>query len=284
MVCVRDHHHSQITYMYILIDIGGTKTRVALTEHREAFLEPVVFLTPQDFEEWVLRLKESVTLLTQGRKVHGLVSGVPGTLTENGSIVMTPNLPLWQGIPLKQHLEALFDCKVILKNDTSLVGLGEAVYGAGKGHAIVAYLTISTGVNGVRIVDGHIDHTTFGFEIGHTIIDKNHDVESLISGGALERRYGKPSHEVHDVALWEKINHYAGVFGANTTMYWSPSIVVYGGPVMNDLHIEVIEKEAKQLLHMYPVTPLFVRGTLKDFGGLYGALALSKTIGTAPGL
>jgi fructokinase len=118
----------------------------------------------------------------------------------------------------------------------------------------------------------------FGFEIGHTIIDGVHDVESLISGGALERRFGKPSHEVHDVALWEKINHYAGVFGANTTMYWSPSIIIYGGPVMNDLHIETIEREAKLLLHMYPKTPLFTRGTLKDFGGLYGALALSKKI------
>ena len=45
---------------------------------------------------------------------------------------------------------------------------------------------------------------------------------------------------------------------------------------MNDLHIEVIEKEAKALLTMYKETPKFVRGTLKDFGGLYGALARSK--------
>lgn len=264
--------------MYILIDIGGTKTRVALTEHREAFLEPAVFPTPQDFEEWMTHVKEVIASLSQGRKISGIVSGIPGTLTASEDILMTPNLPLWQGMPIKQRLESLFDCQVILKNDTSLVGLGEAIYGAGKGHRIVAYLTISTGVNGVRIIDGNVDHTTFGFEIGHTIIDRDHDVESLISGGALERRFGKPSHEVHDVALWEKINHYAGIFGANTTMYWSPSVIVYGGPVMNDLHIETIEKEAQQLLHMYPVTPLFIRGTLKDFGGLYGALALSKLL------
>ena len=35
--------------MYLLIDIGGTKTRVSITEHREAFLDPVVFHTPQEF-------------------------------------------------------------------------------------------------------------------------------------------------------------------------------------------------------------------------------------------
>ena len=61
-------------------------------------------------------------------------------------------------------------------------------------------------------------------------------------------------------------------------MYWSPSIIVYGGPVMNDLHIEIIEREAKQFLKMYPQTPVFIRGTLKDFGGLYGALAITKTM------
>lgn len=266
--------------MYILIDIGGTKTRVALTEHREAFLDPVIFATPHNFEDWMRTLKEIIPSLTQGRKMGGIVVGVPGTLTKNGEIEVTPNLPEWKDIPLKKQLGETFDCEVLLENDAALVGLGEAVYGAGKDHPIVAYLTISTGVGGVRIVDGAIDRNIFGFEIGHTIIDvENHkDVESIISGGALEKHFGMPSHEVKDVSLWEKINHYAGVFGANTIMYWSPSVVVYGGPVMNDLHIETIEREAKKFLFMYAETPIFVRGTLKDFGGLYGALALSKKI------
>lgn len=264
--------------MYALIDIGGTKTRVSITEHREAFFEPIVFATPQNFEEWFTRLKEIISSLSQGRKIHGIVAGVPGTLTDDGVIRLTPNLPEWHDTPLKERLVQHFDCTVLLENDTALVGLGEATYGAGKGHPIVAYLTISTGVNGARIVDGNIDRHTYGFEIGHTIIDNHYDVESIIGGGALERRFGKPSHEVHDVALWEKINHYAGIFGANTIMYWSPSIIIYGGPVMNDLHIEIIEREAKEFLHMYPKTPTFTRGTLKDFGGLYGALAQSKKI------
>lgn len=264
--------------MYLLIDIGGTKTRVTITEHREAFIEPVVFHTPQNFEEWTVQLRDAATSLTQGRKISGVVSGVPGMLNDDGCIRITPNLPEWHNMPIRQRLEDIFSCPAILHNDTALVGLGEAVYGAGKGHPIVAYLTISTGVNGVRIVDGAIDHSMFGFEIGHTIIDDHQDVESLIGGGALERRFGKPSHEVHDVSLWEKVNHYAGIFGANTTMYWSPSIIVYGGPVMNDLHIEIIEREAKQFLKMYPKTPVFVRGTLKDFGGLYGSLAVTKTM------
>jgi predicted NBD/HSP70 family sugar kinase len=269
--------------MYILIDIGGTKTRVALTEHREAILPPLVFETPHVFEEWFNKLIQETTTLLQGRKVHGVIVGVPGRLTEDkGSIKNTPHLPQWNGVELKKRIEDRFTCTCILENDTALVGLGEAWYGAGKGYPIVAYVTISTGVNGVRIVNGKIDSNIFGFEIGHTIVNDNKSVEYFISGSALEERYGKPSHEVHNVAVWAEVNHYAGVLGANVTMFWSPSIIVYGGPVMNDLHIEIIEKEAKQVATMYDVMPVFIRGTLKDFGGLYGALALSKEIQETP--
>ena len=264
--------------MYLLIDIGGTKTRVALTEHREAFNDPVIFHTPQDFSEWMIELQGACALITHGRKVDGIVIGFPGTFDTTGTIEHAPNLPLWNDVKLKQELEARFSSTVTLENDTALVGLGEALYGAGKGHAIVAYLTISTGVNGVRIVDGAIDRNTYGFEIGHSIIENERDVESLIGGGHMEKQFGKPSHEIHDVGFWEKINYYAGVFGANTTMYWSPSCIIYGGPVMNDLHIEVIEKEAKRFLGVYKETPVFVRGTLGDFGGLYGGLARAKQV------
>lgn len=268
--------------MYILIDIGGTKTRIAATRSGESFGEPDVFKTPQDFSEWIANIHKCTDTLRNDKELRGVIVGVPGTFTDEGVILRTPNLPHWQGVPLRDHLEKLLGAPITIYNDTALVGLGEAMHGAGKGHAIAAYLTISTGVNGVRIVDGNIDRSTHGFEIGHSIIDVEHekDVESIISGGSLERQFGKPSHEVHDVGLWEKISRYAGIFSANTTMYWSPSIVIIGGPVMNDLHIDIIEKEAKRHLYMYKEHPLFTRGTLKDFGGLYGALVVSRQLET----
>ena len=96
--------------MYILIDIGGTKTRVAVTEHREAFLEPVVFPTPQDFNEWFILLKDTAKTLLQGRKVNGLVAGLPGTFTDEGVIIVTPNLVHWENVSLQQHLSDYFSC------------------------------------------------------------------------------------------------------------------------------------------------------------------------------
>lgn len=267
--------------MYLLIDVGGTKTRITVTKDKDSFETPVVFLTPQDFSTWLATLdKEFATLHISKKDLKGIIVGIPGTFTTQGEIIKTPNLSLWQGTPLSHHLEKLFSVRTHVYNDAALVGLGEAVHGAGKGQPIVAYITISTGVGGTRIVNGKLDANMFGFEIGHTIIDMKteQDVESFISGGALERAFGKPSHEVQDIALWEKISRYAGIFVANTTMYWSPAIIVLGGPVMNDLHIDIIEKEAKKHLFMYKEYPILTRGTLKDYGGLYGALAISSTL------
>ena len=67
-----------------------------------------------------------------------------------------------------------------LANDSDLDGLGEATVGAGKGFNIVAYITVSTGIGGVRIVGGKIDVSTYGFEPGHQIIDADGSIYSEI--------------------------------------------------------------------------------------------------------
>jgi glucokinase len=140
--------------MYLLIDIGGTKTRMTVTEHREAFVDPSVFRTSDEFEAWIHEVRNKSIELTHGRKIQGVVVGIPGKFSKEGVLEHLPNLKKWNGVPMKQRLESIFSCPIIMENDTALVGLGEAVYGAGKGHSIVAYHTISTGVNGVRIVNG----------------------------------------------------------------------------------------------------------------------------------
>ena len=82
-----------------------------------------------------------------------------------------------------------------MENDTALVGLGEATVGAGKGAAIVVYVTISTGANGARIVDGVLDRAAFGFELGEQLLGRAASagtLEELVSGRAIQDRFGAP--------------------------------------------------------------------------------------------
>src|SRR3989344_7879025 len=143
--------------MYLLFDIGGTKMRVAYSRDGHAFEEPRIVATPQNFAVGMQTIERTARELSAGRPLRGVAGGIAGSLDESKEKVFRAgNLSDWAGKPLKKELEKIFHTEVFLENDAALGALGEAVAGVGKGKAIVAYLTISTGVGGARIVNGEI--------------------------------------------------------------------------------------------------------------------------------
>ena len=58
--------------MHLLFDIGGTRTRVALSKDGLGFEEPIIFSTPQDFSQGIQQLKRSWSKTTQrgARYIH----------------------------------------------------------------------------------------------------------------------------------------------------------------------------------------------------------------------
>ncbi len=268
--------------MHLLFDIGGTNTRVSVTEDGETFREPVVYPTPREFEDGMRRLWEAVLDESGGVKTfEKIVGGFPGPLdTEKASLLNAPNLPGWVGKPLKPSLEEMFSAEVLLENDAAQVGLGEAVYGAGKGKRIVAYLTISTGIGGARIVEGNIDTASIGFEPGHQIIGlegkKPVYLEKLASGKALQERHGIHPREITDTRIWDEVTRYVGICVHNTILYWSPDIIVLGGSVMQSLNIKAVTSYLDTCLYLLPTRPDIVHSELGDYGGLYGGLVRLK--------
>lgn len=265
--------------MYILIDIGGTNTRIARTDDKETFGEPVIFSTPQNFNEWFEQAKNIINNLAHGDKVEIISIGIAGIFTQDGSTLhKSPHLPEWAGVNLREKLGGEFSSEVHLENDAAVVGLGEAVFGSGKGHDIVVYITISTGVGGVRIVDGKVDRNKFGFEIGHQIINADgKELEYYLAGSSHEKRFNVPSREIKDPEFWKEVNYYGGILAANTTMYWSPAVIVFGGPVVNDMNLEEVASHAEKFAFMYETMPTFVKSSLGALGGLYGGMAYLKT-------
>ena len=261
--------------MHVLIDIGGTNTRIAVTRDTQSFEEPVIFSTPQNFDAWFSIASETIVKITQGKSVSTVVIGMAGTFSEDRSTIhMSPHLPTWNGLNIKEKIHSAFSCDVILENDTALVGLGEALYGSGKGYDIVVYITISTGVGGVRIVDGHVDRNKIGFEIGHQIVNEDKELEYYLAGSSHQARFGKPSHEIKDLLFWKEVDHYTGILAANTTMFWSPAVIIFGGPVVNDINMDNVIATAKQFTTMYETLPKIVKSSLGSLGGLYGGLVL----------
>lgn len=270
--------------MYLMFDIGGTNMRLAVSEDGKTLAATKVIPTPKDFTEGINIIKQVAEELANGQKIEAVAGGVTGALDKGKSTQLTsPHVGGWIGKPLKAELEKLFGCPVYLENDANLAALGEANYGAGIDHKIVAYLTISTGVGGGRVVDKKIDSNSLGFEPGHQIIvpdgnpcncgGKGH-LESYVSGSGLLKIYQKKAEEITDPKIWNEVARYLAIGLNNVTVFWSPEIIILGGSVMQSINLESVRTYLKEVLFIFPRAPEIAPAKLGDSVGLYGALAL----------
>lgn len=263
---------------YVLFDIGGTNTRVGVSFDGQTISGSETFKTPKDFDEGVHAIENSAKKLLLGQNPSFAAGGVAGPLTRDKSgTVSAPHLPGWSGRPLKLELATRFGCEVFLENDAAMCGLGEAAFGAGKEHSVVAYLTISTGVNGVRIVDRTLDSRHANPEIGHHIVDldgnmRHADLESLIGGAALERRFGQAPDDITNPAVWEDEARITAIAINNIAVFWTPDIVVLGGSLTKKISVERVKMYVKTIMKLFPEVPLVTKSELADLGGLWGAL------------
>lgn len=268
--------------MYLLVDIGGTKMRVARSADLSSFDTPVILDTPQAYEQGVALLVETLRALLGGATPQAIAVGMPGSISADRKTTFNRrNLAGWSGKPLIDYVSRVFPVPITLENDTAMVGLGEAVYGAGGGAPIVAYLTVSTGVNGVRIVDGSIDRSAYGFEIGGQYVPQSAEItfENLISGTAIQERYGKhPKDIAQNDPLWEELALIVAYGVNNSMLHWSPDRFVLGGSMFNEIGISVesVAKHVAVINKKYSAPPEIVHSSLGDLGGLYGGLALLK--------
>lgn len=276
--------------MYILFDIGGTNTRVAISDDLEHVLDIIKFKTPPEYEKGMLAIKEAIENIRKGNSIEGIAGGIRGPLNhEKTSIVSESALHDWVGRSIVGSLERAYGVPVFLENDTAIVGLGEVNFGAGKGYNIVAYHTVSTGVGGARFIGGKLDVASVGFEPGHQILDVDRTIlghaiqptlENLVSGTALEKRRGVKPYEIsQDDHVWDELASHLAYGLKNTIVYWSPDAIVLGGSmVVGDprIPLEAIKKHTVAVLNGFVPCPMILDASLKDDGGLYGAMAFLR--------
>ena len=275
---------------YVLFDVGGSKTRVAVSEDLKTLSEVISFKTPATCEDGVKKIAEAAQKLVGDGRVRMVAGGIRGVLDdEKQGVVNDPGhfLAKWHDEPFTEKLKKKLGAEVCLENDAALAGMGEAVYGAGEGHEIVVYHTVSTGVGGAKIENGMIDDYRQGFEPGHQILDIDHTIlgedveptlENLVSGTAVEKRMGvKPEDIPQDDALWEQLALYLAHGLRNSILYWSPDVIILGGSmIVGDPRIllDDIVEQTNEVIGEVAEVPLILDATLGDSAGLYGAMAL----------
>ncbi|MBM3264965.1 MAG: ROK family protein [candidate division Zixibacteria bacterium] len=189
------------------IDIGGTKLAVVAADRGGNVLHKVRRATeaargPRVIVDTLCDMaREAMTMAaTDPNDIAGIGVSCGGPLdTATGMVYSPPNLPGWDGIPLKAWLEEGLGIATCIENDANASALAEWLYGAGRGYRNVVYMTMSTGIGGGLILDGRLYRGTgdAAGEVGHMTIlpggprcgcGKNGCLEALCSGPAIARR------------------------------------------------------------------------------------------------
>lgn len=189
------------------IDIGGTKLATVVADRTGHILGKVRKPTlAERGPEYALDLlfdmvRETVNLAgLEQNAISAIGVSCGGPLdTKTGIVYSPPNLPGWDALPLKTKLESEFRVPVTIENDANASALAEYRFGGGRGYKAVLYMTMSTGIGGGIVIDGHIYHgaNDSAGEVGHQILlpdgppcgcGKRGCLEALCSGPAIARR------------------------------------------------------------------------------------------------
>src|SRR5580765_3692363 len=106
--------------MYVGVDVGGTKTLVAVLNNSGVIREFRKFPTPHNYDHFLLELRHAVAMLTtRDFKAGGI--GIPASSIDrkHGIGVSFGNLP-WKRVPVLADMEKILQCPMVLENDAKL--------------------------------------------------------------------------------------------------------------------------------------------------------------------
>lgn len=167
----------------IAVDLGATNVRVALVSQEGKILKKIRETTTKQgrngivITNQIIRMIQEICRDIHQKRLAGISISSIGPLDyEKGGPVRSPSIP-FGFVPLVKPLEKTCSLPVHLLNDAKAAALGEKYFGAGKNVKNLVYITISTGIGGGAIVDGHLLLGKGGnaAEIGHMIIDTTYN-------------------------------------------------------------------------------------------------------------
>jgi len=294
------------------IDLGGTKIEGIILEPGKTTTAICRLRVPSEAEKGYEHVKGQIVKLVEmmkassGLKPERLGMGTPGILDPITQTMKNCNSVCLNGMPLKADMEKMLGIPLTLANDANCFALAETLYGVVHDECpdakVVFGVIMGTGVGGGIVFDNKVWSGKQGIagEWGHNILEeggapcfcgKNGDVESTMSGPALEKYYTKISGrklsmkeiaELHyggkDAHATQTINRLTAMFGKAISVIVNildPDAIVIGGGVGN---IEAIYtdglKELKKHIFNNRVETVLLKPKLGDSAGVFGAAGL----------
>ena len=125
----------------IAVDVGGTQIRAAIVSRRGRIMakESYPTLAVEGPDSVISRILLAIDQLLEGKSgasslPDSIILAVAGAIDyDKGLITVSPNLPGWHNVLLRDMVGKRYGLETFLINDASAAALGEHRFGAGKG-------------------------------------------------------------------------------------------------------------------------------------------------------
>lgn len=214
--------------MYLAVDIGGTKTLVALFSRRGRVIRRIKFktaLTADDF------LRDLVDMLKKfiHYDIVAVVVAIPGRVQKNYSVSFGNRD--WPGIDIYSPIRKLFSCPIFFENDASLAAFYEGSFYKGR----TVFLTFSTGIGGGIVENGAILPSSAEFEPGHKLYSYDGmelEWEDIAAASALEKAYHVDlATDLRGKAIMQDVAKRVSLGLSDIINRYNPQTIVLGGPL-----------------------------------------------------
>ena len=281
--CKKLPSSSILEVMYLAIDIGGTKTLIAVFDGSGAIVNQFKFPTNKDYKSFIEELKKVLSEHFNGQVFAGCCCAVPGQIDhDKGLALHEGNLPWQNAAPIKHDLENILPhVPVFIENDAKLAGLSEAI--AHSDYKTVLYLTVSTGIGAGVSVNGKIEPALASSEPGQMVIEYDGKLakwENLASGRALVEKYGKRASEIDDPAIWQEFSRALARGIIELVAIIQPDVIVIGGGVGThfDKFSGALKSELAKLENEMVKAPPIIKASRPEEAVIYGCYELLKQL------
>ena len=230
--------------MYLCVDVGGTKTIIALLDNRGKILHDVTFPTDKNRDAFYSTLLQQIKANFCLDSIKKAAIALPGVI-KNRKPFYFGNLP-WKDFDIVKLLRQDLGITFVIENDANLAALGEA----SKLHGRSIYLTFSTGIGGGIVENGQLAKRFKDFEPGHTeyvFNGRRQEWEDIASGKAIHDHYGRYFSDIHDEDVVTEVAERIRLGLIPLCQSLKPDRVIFGGPV--GLELARYRKILKQYLN-----------------------------------
>jgi predicted NBD/HSP70 family sugar kinase len=270
--------------MYLAIDVGGTKTLLAVFSDDGKIEKQVKFPTPDWYPTFVEELKKNIRSLCGKKQPTACVIAMPGLIDRTNGVVESLGNLDWENIPIVSDLQDTLTCPIALENDAKLAGLAEANAVKDLYHRVL-YVTVSTGIGLGLVVDGELDYSVSDAGGKGIMLEHQGKImawEEFASGKAIVRQTGKMASEITDEKDWYLVARNIAIGLINLIAVLGPDCIVIGGGVGS--HLPKFQQHLHEELEIYRSTmvdsmPQILQAKHPEEAVVYGGylLALKST-------